>query len=127
MDHKDHFSNWLKRTMSNKGVNGRWLAEQTGVTDSAVSRWLNGSQLPRVELLSKIASALGVEPLRLYVTAGRISARDAGVDPLPIPPPCSDRGEYARFVIDHIPGLSRNSIRRLMEAYDQVIKEESQR
>ena len=41
-----------------RGISQRSLAEQIGITEVALSRYINGSRTPKVSTLSKIAEAL---------------------------------------------------------------------
>src|SRR4051812_15998646 len=99
------FGEWLDVTLSNKGIMGRTLAEVAGVHDSAVSRWRSGSAVPSMDSIERMASLLNVEPLRLAVTAGVITARAAGVDPLPMPE-ATARRKSVRRQLENIRGLT---------------------
>jgi transcriptional regulator with XRE-family HTH domain len=120
---RNKFGEWLDVTMSNKRMMGRTLAEAAGVHDSAVSRWRSGAGVPGAETLARIAEALGVDPLRLAVTAGQIPEKVAGVAPLPTPEPTAQR-ESVRRQIASIKGLTERSRGKLLRAYDETIAEE---
>lgn len=50
----------LKEILSEKKITGKDLAERVGLTETSISRIVNGSQLPKLETLFKIANALDV-------------------------------------------------------------------
>lgn len=116
------FGVWLDVMLSNRGITGRTLAEKAGVHDSAVSRWRSGSGKPSVEALAAIAEVLGVDPLRLAVTAGRVPEKVAGVPPLPAPEPTARR-ESVRDQLARIKGLTANDKQTLMETYEELTRE----
>lgn len=116
------FGRWLDATMENNRIKSRDLARQIGVTDSAVSRWRSGQSKPSVRTATKIADALGVDPLRLIVTTGHLDGSLAGVDPLKPPVP-SERRKKAEDAFKAIRGLSAEGRARLMETYDEVTRE----
>ena len=53
------FANRLKYYMGRAGVTGRALAEKSGVSESAVSRYMTG-MMPRPNVMTALAAALGV-------------------------------------------------------------------
>ena len=55
------FANRLKALLEKKGMTGAELARKIGVSKSAVSDWLKGKSLPRIDKVDKI----GVENLKL--------------------------------------------------------------
>lgn len=111
------FAEWLDVTMSNKGIMGRTLAEAAGVHDSAVSRWRSGTAVPSMDSLERMADLLGVDPLRLAVTAGVITAAVAGVDPLSMPE-ATARRESVRRQLANIRGISEAERRLLLQTYE---------
>lgn len=113
----EDFSEWLDVTMSNKGVLGRTLAEATGVHDSAVSRWRSGTATPSMDSIERMAILLDVDPLRLAVTAGLLSAKVAGVEPLPMPE-ATARRESVRRQLSNIRGVTEHERHLLLQAYE---------
>lgn len=103
--------------MANAQISGRQLAQQAGVNESVVSRWRSGQSMPGLDSCASLAEALGVEPLRLAVTAGVVDQRMAGVEPLPMPPATAMR-ERVRSQIAEIRGLTDKSRQALLEAFD---------
>lgn len=119
----DHqFALWLDITMNNKGIKGRTLAKKIGVHDSAISRWRNGQATPSLDTTMRLATVLGVDPIRLAVTAGLMDAETVHVEPLGVP---SDeaRRAHVREQIKAIKGLSTESIERLLRVTDEELKE----
>ena len=62
------FSTNLKVLMSQKGLNGKQLANQLGVSPSTVSMWLTGRSKPNIDTLDKIAEVLQVSTESLITT-----------------------------------------------------------
>lgn len=117
------FGEWLDVTMSNKRIMGRALAEAAGVHESAVSRWRSGTATPPMEAIEKMADILEVEALRLAVTAGILSPKVAGVEPLPMPE-ATARRESVRRQLANLRGVTEEERRLLMQAYEDARNEE---
>ena len=56
----------LKRIIDEKGVQQRWLAEQVGVTEVSMSRYVSGERIPKAPLAIRMADVLGVDVKELY-------------------------------------------------------------
>ena len=56
----------LKRIIDEKGVQQRWLAEQAGVTEVSMSRYVNGERIPKAPMAIRMADVLGVDVKELY-------------------------------------------------------------
>ena len=56
----------IKKILDTKGISQKELAEKVGLTESAMSRYVNGSRIPRGEYLISIAKALKVKVEELY-------------------------------------------------------------
>ena len=54
------FSERMKAAIDALNVSQKYLAEQIGVTEVTMSRYINGQRMPKAPVLSKIAEALGV-------------------------------------------------------------------
>ena len=104
--------------MANAGISGRELAHRVGVNDSVVSRWRSGQSTPGLDTCERLAEALGVDPMRLAVTAGAIDRRMAGVEPLPMPPATALR-ERVRGQLEQIKGLTNETRQALLETFDE--------
>lgn len=50
----------LKDILDERGIKQKWLIEKTGISQSAMSRIVNGTSLPTLEAAYKIAQALDV-------------------------------------------------------------------
>ncbi len=117
--HRPDFGYWLDVTLSNQGMTGRELAKLVGVHDSAVSRWRAGHGVPTMEGIAKVAELFNVEPLRLAVTAGLVSAKVAGVSSVDMPEP-KGRREEVRARLRSVPGLTPQEVQALLERYDEL-------
>lgn len=120
-----HFGEWLDITLSNKGVMGRTLAEAIGVHESAVSRWRAGTGAPGSESIEPMAELLGVDALRLSVTAGLVPANVAGVEPLPMPEATAQR-ESVKRQLARLRGVTEAERKLLLQAYEDASHEETE-
>ena len=57
----------LKEILRQKGISGKSLAETVAITETSLSRIINGDQQPRFELLLQIAEALDVDIRDLFI------------------------------------------------------------
>lgn len=57
----------LKEILRQKGISGKSLAETVAITETSLSRIINGDQQPRFELLLQIAEALDVDIRELFI------------------------------------------------------------
>lgn len=119
-DSKDYayFARWLDLTMENRGVSGMSLSKKLRVTDAAVSRWRNGAGRPALDTTIKLAKILGVDPLRLAVTAGHMEAEAVGLERLPLPEP-TERRARVRRALSKIHGLTEDDRQALIDAWDE--------
>lgn len=113
------FSNWLDVTLENLHLSGHMVSEAVGVNDSAVSRWRNGSSAPSLDNISKLAELLDLEPLRLAVTAGQLSAQLAGALPYPTPVPYV-RQQAVKEQLGQVRGLQPEERTRLIDLYNEM-------
>lgn len=113
------FGRWLDLTMANRGIMGRTLARKVGVGDPTVSRWRKGAGVPGLATLQKIATVLGVDPIRLAVTAGLFSGEQLGIKPLPLPEPTAQRNAV-KEQLSRIRGLTNAERQRLLQVYDEM-------
>lgn len=118
---REVFGRWLDVSMANRHLSGRDVAVKVGVHDSAVSRWRSGKGTPTMEYLTALAELFGVDPLRLAVTAGLVSQKIAGVEPVDMPEPMAQR-EDVRKSITAIPGLTHGERQALLERYDELVR-----
>ena len=52
----DKFAHFMKE----KNINQKQLAEQSGITEASVSRYLNGERTPRIDIVSNFARVFGI-------------------------------------------------------------------
>lgn len=114
------FGLWLDRTMENRRISNRELAQRVGVTDSVTSRWRSGQGKPSLESCERLADALEVPFLELAVTCGLLDSRTVGKDPLPIPPATALR-ERIRKELEGIRGLTSDSIEAALKQWDHEV------
>ena len=55
------FADLLKKMRTEKGLSQTDIAKQMYVTNSTISRWENGSRLPDIAMMSRLAEILGVD------------------------------------------------------------------
>jgi DNA-binding XRE family transcriptional regulator len=58
--------NRIRVVLAEQNRANKWLAEQMGVSDVTVSRWVNNTQQPAVEIFLKIANILKVDIRDLF-------------------------------------------------------------
>ncbi|QOR55814.1 MAG: hypothetical protein YHS30scaffold324_46 [Catenulispora phage 69_17] len=81
------FAAYLKAAMQAARIpNGAQLAEEAGLAQSLVSRWLNGKTMPSIDNLRAIAEPLGLEPRELWVRAGYMTRAEVGLGEEPTAP-----------------------------------------
>jgi len=61
----ERFSDRLRRMRSERGITQRQLASMMYIDRSTVARWENGSRVPDLELLPRLARCLGVDVVLL--------------------------------------------------------------
>lgn len=79
MDWNYRVGNFICQLRSEKGLTQKQLGERLGVTNKAVSKWENGSAVPRVSLIPKLAEVLGCTQEELFL--GMRKAREQAVSP----------------------------------------------
>lgn len=63
----------IKELLKERGLTSLQLAGMLGVSAVSVSSWINGRFYPSVEMLEKIATALGVEVGDLFRSAKNVA------------------------------------------------------
>lgn len=53
--------NRLKVVLAEKSLSNKWLAEQLGVTQATVSKWVTNTSQPNLDMLIKLSKVLEVE------------------------------------------------------------------
>lgn len=59
-DYKDTFSKNLRIQMQNRRLNGTEISQICGVSKQAVSAWLNGIKIPRMDKIETLAQYFGI-------------------------------------------------------------------
>ncbi|MBS4534472.1 helix-turn-helix domain-containing protein [Clostridium sp. D2Q-14] len=54
----DKFKKRLQTLLEERNMNQKELAKQSGVTEVTISRYINGSRKPRIEIVNKLAEVL---------------------------------------------------------------------
>jgi transcriptional regulator with XRE-family HTH domain len=76
----DGFGKWLGQQMTRCGFASNVdLEHQTGIGNTTISRWRNGTMAPSVEQLRKLEGPLRTPLLELLVRAGVLSSDEAKV------------------------------------------------
>ena len=66
MGSRENIKDNLIKLLNLKGVSQKDLAEACGVKAAAVSKWINGTQIPNVELYDKICDFFNVTLDQLF-------------------------------------------------------------
>ena len=66
MGSRENIRDVLKKLIEQKGVSQGEFAEAIGVQDAAVSKWLSGIQIPKVELYDAICEYFDVTLDQLF-------------------------------------------------------------
>ena len=53
--------NLLKVVFAEKNIQSKWVSEQLGVSRATVSKWVNNSSQPSLEMIGKLAKLLDVD------------------------------------------------------------------
>lgn len=65
----------IKNLMVKQGVSQRLMAEQIGVTEAAMCRWMQGTRNPSILYVEKMAKVLGYR-LSMVITEGDANVND---------------------------------------------------
>lgn len=57
----------LKQILKQRGLKNGWLAEQVGVTETTLSKWVNNKQIPTLEVAYKTAEVLRLEVTQIWI------------------------------------------------------------
>jgi transcriptional regulator with XRE-family HTH domain len=118
---KQNFAMWLDTTMDNRGISGNKLAEMMNTDAAAISRWRNGHGLPRMETLYRLGRVLGVDPIRLAVTAGVLTPEETNKRPYPVPAPLA-RMDKVTKELSRVKGLTEDERSALINFYKGMHK-----
>ena len=53
--------NRLKVVLAEKNIQSKWISEQLGVSRATVSKWVNNSSQPSLEMIDKLAKLLDID------------------------------------------------------------------
>ena len=53
--------NRLKVVLAEKNIQSKWISEQLGVSRATVSKWVNNTSQPSLELIEKLAKLLDID------------------------------------------------------------------
>ena len=53
--------NRLKVVLAEKNIQSKWISEQLGVSRATVSKWVNNTSQPSLEMINKLAKLLDVD------------------------------------------------------------------
>ena len=53
--------NRLKVVLAEKNIQSKWISEQLGVSRATVSKWVNNTSQPSLEMIDKLAKILDVD------------------------------------------------------------------
>ena len=53
--------NRLKVVLAEKNIQSKWISEQLGVSRATVSKWVNNTSQPSLEMIEKLAKILDVD------------------------------------------------------------------
>lgn len=58
--------NRIRVVLAEQNKTNKWLAEKIGVSETTVSRWVNNTQQPKVEIFVQIADLMKVDIRDLF-------------------------------------------------------------
>lgn len=53
--------NRIKVVLAEKNIHSKWISEQLGVSRATVSKWVNNTSQPSLEMIEKLARLLDVD------------------------------------------------------------------
>jgi len=62
-----HFGAKVADLLRERGENQAWLAQQSGLSPSVVSRVLRGARGPTTEVITSVAGVFGIDPIKLVL------------------------------------------------------------
>lgn len=118
-----YFSRW----MDERGLTNAELARQTGLTDSAISKYRRGASVPDIESCRRIGRAIRRPLLEVLVAAGHLEPAEArlpsGKPPVPQPKRPDDErlARLERVMNDpKTPDAVRERLALLLDVADDV-------
>ena len=111
---RQYFAEWLRRTLRNRGISNGSLSRVLDVSPSAVTRWTQGGSIS-LSNVEGLAHYLGVDFMRLAVTAEIVGPEHSDV--LPMPDNTAQR-DYVMEQLMKIKDITDEQRQILMRAYD---------
>lgn len=112
MDIKETLSNRLHNLLEEYNMSQAELSKRSAVTEATISNFLNCKQLPKLEVVSKIADVLNVSVDYLL---GKTNIRDTINEPIEIAANMGDKADLSdmtdkdkQFILDMIERLKGN-------------------
>jgi len=53
--------NRIKVVLAEKNIQSKWISEQLGVSRATVSKWVNNTSQPSLEMIEKLAKILDID------------------------------------------------------------------
>ena len=69
--------NRLKVVLAEKNIQSKWISEQLGVSRATVSKWVNNSSQPSLEMVEKLSKILDVDYTELLRIERKTSSTEA--------------------------------------------------
>lgn len=69
--------NRLKVVLAEKNIQSKWISEQLGVSRATVSKWVNNSSQPSLEMVEKLSKILDVDYTELLRIERKTSSMEA--------------------------------------------------
>lgn len=117
------FADLLDIELTNRGIAGKRLAQELGVSDATVNRLRTAVTAPRPEHITGIARLLNLDPARLAVTAGYPAEMFGNVEPYPSPRPTAEREAFRRY-LEGVKGLNPAGRRKLLATFEEISMQE---
>ena len=66
--------NRLKVVLAEKNIQSKWISEQLGVSRATVSKWVNNTSQPSLEMIDKLAKLLDIDYTELLRLERKLDA-----------------------------------------------------
>lgn len=74
----------LQNLLNERGLEQKNLANAVGVSETTVSRWLNGEREPKGKIRKKVAEFFGINESELYVSTNEVIRTDRAIQKIPV-------------------------------------------
>lgn len=118
---KSTLSEYLSEELRKRNWSGRQLATEAGISQSSVARVLRGDNVPKSQILRKMAKALEISETHLLHLAGHVEATPVlELDP---------KAAYIAERLSSLPPKTRqravNAIGSVVEAFWEMVEEQA--